>query len=72
MSTLEEIESELNRSFHVLDDPNALDEDNALYIGDEGSRDVWLKFLLILANVEGKKHLTSEGLDEILKLKGVL
>jgi hypothetical protein len=51
---------------------DALDDDSPLYIGNEDNKDSWLRFLLILSRVEDKKHLTAKGLDEILKLKGVL
>ena len=60
------------RNFQSTYLQNALDDDNALYIGDETSKESWIRFLTILAIVEGKKHLTADGLDEIMKLKGVL
>lgn len=60
------------RNFQSTYLQNALDDDNALYIGDENSKESWIRFLTILAIVEGKKHLTADGLDEIMKLKGVL
>ena len=56
-------------STYLLD---ALDDDSPLYIGSVNSKELWLTFLLILSKVEDKEHLTAKGLDEILKLKGVL
>jgi len=46
--------------------------DSLLTIGSEESKENWMRFLVILSIVENKRHRTAKGLDEILKLKGVL
>ena len=46
--------------------------DSLLTIGSEESKDNWMRFLVILSIVENKRHRTAKGLDEILRMKGVL
>jgi hypothetical protein len=46
--------------------------DSLLTIGSEESKDSWMRFLVILSIVENKRHRTAKGLDEILRMKGVL
>ncbi len=60
------------RNFQEVYLQDALDETNIIYSGKEDSKETWLTFLLILINVESKKHLTAKGLDEIFRLKGLI